>query len=52
MTAAHEGATLWFTGLPSSGKSTIAHRVETLLLDRGCRRMYWYTHEWLMFQKP
>jgi 2-polyprenyl-3-methyl-5-hydroxy-6-metoxy-1,4-benzoquinol methylase len=22
------------------------------LLDRGGRRMYWYTHEWLIFVKP
>ena len=28
------GATLWFTGLPSSGKSTIAHAVFQRLLDR------------------
>ncbi|HEX6314746.1 MAG TPA: adenylyl-sulfate kinase, partial [Gemmatimonadaceae bacterium] len=29
------GATLWFTGLPSSGKSTIAREVFHTLLDRG-----------------
>jgi adenylyl-sulfate kinase len=29
------GATLWFTGLPSSGKSTIARVVFHALLDRG-----------------
>ena len=29
------GATLWFTGLPSSGKSTIAHEVFQRLLQRG-----------------
>ncbi|HEY5547139.1 MAG TPA: adenylyl-sulfate kinase [Gemmatimonadaceae bacterium] len=29
------GATLWFTGLPSSGKSTIAREVFQRLLDRG-----------------
>lgn len=29
------GATLWFTGLPSSGKSTIARAVFQRLLDRG-----------------
>jgi len=28
------GATLWFTGLPSSGKSTIAREVEAILLRR------------------
>ncbi len=32
----HKGAVLWFTGLPSSGKSTLAHEVERLLFDRGC----------------
>ena len=30
-----KGATLWFTGLPSSGKSTIAHEVHQQLYDRG-----------------
>jgi adenylyl-sulfate kinase len=29
------GATVWFTGLPSSGKSTIAREVYQRLLDRG-----------------
>ena len=29
------GATIWFTGLPSSGKSTIARDVYQRLLDRG-----------------
>ena len=29
------GATLWFTGLPSSGKSTIAREVFQRLTDRG-----------------
>jgi adenylyl-sulfate kinase len=29
------GATLWFTGLPSSGKSTIARAVSQRLLERG-----------------
>jgi adenylyl-sulfate kinase len=29
------GATVWFTGLPSSGKSTIARAVEELLLAEG-----------------
>jgi len=29
------GATIWFTGLPSSGKSTIAREVFQHLLDRG-----------------
>ena len=32
----YRGVVLWFTGLPSSGKSTLAHEVERLLFDRGC----------------
>ncbi len=31
----HRGATLWFTGLSGSGKSTVARRVEKLLAERG-----------------
>jgi adenylyl-sulfate kinase len=30
-----EGATVWFTGLPSSGKSTLAHALEERLVSRG-----------------
>ncbi|MDH4037387.1 MAG: adenylyl-sulfate kinase [Candidatus Krumholzibacteria bacterium] len=30
-----KGFTLWFTGLPSSGKSTLARQVEEILLERG-----------------
>lgn len=33
----HRGAVLWFTGLPSSGKSTIAHAAEERLHQQGCR---------------
>lgn len=33
----HRGVVLWFTGLPSSGKSTIAHAVEEQLHRRKCR---------------
>lgn len=33
----HRGAVLWFTGLPSSGKSTIAHDVEEKLHRMRCR---------------
>jgi adenylyl-sulfate kinase len=33
--APHQGAVVWFTGIPASGKSTIAHEVERLLLRRG-----------------
>lgn len=32
----HKSVILWFTGLPSSGKSTIAHAVEKGLYQRGC----------------
>ncbi len=31
----HKSAILWFTGLPSSGKSTIAHKLEEELNKRG-----------------
>lgn len=31
----HRGAVLWFTGLSGSGKSTIGHRVERMLIERG-----------------
>ena len=30
-----KGATIWFTGLPSSGKSTIAFTLEHALVERG-----------------
>jgi adenylylsulfate kinase len=33
----HRGAVIWFTGLPSSGKSTIAHAVEDKLHGLSCR---------------
>jgi len=33
----HRGAVLWFTGLSSSGKSTLARLVEKQLFERGCR---------------
>lgn len=33
----HRGAALWFTGLPSAGKSTIAHATEERLHQLGCR---------------
>lgn len=32
----HRGVVLWFTGLPSSGKSTTAHAVEEMLHQRRC----------------
>ena len=32
----YKGVVLWFTGLPSSGKSTLAHQVERSLFERGC----------------
>ncbi len=31
----HGACTLWLTGLSGSGKSTVAHEVERLLMDRG-----------------
>jgi adenylylsulfate kinase len=31
----HKGATLWFTGLSGSGKSTVAVRLEQMLYTRG-----------------
>jgi len=33
----HRSAILWFTGLPCSGKSTLAHAVEERLHTLGCR---------------
>jgi len=33
----YKSVVLWFTGLPSSGKSTIAHAVEEKLHQMGCR---------------
>ncbi|MDH4220519.1 MAG: adenylyl-sulfate kinase, partial [Candidatus Aminicenantes bacterium] len=30
-----KGVVIWYTGLPSSGKSTIAHAVEDELFRRG-----------------
>ena len=33
----HKSMIVWFTGLPSSGKSTIAHTVEEQLFQMGCR---------------
>jgi adenylyl-sulfate kinase len=30
-----KGFTLWFTGLPCSGKSTLARHIEAILLERG-----------------
>ncbi len=33
----HRGATLWFTGLSASGKSTLARALEERLFERGCR---------------
>jgi adenylylsulfate kinase len=32
----YKGVVLWLTGLPSSGKSTLAHEVERLLFERSC----------------
>jgi len=33
----HKSIALWFTGLPSSGKSTIAHVLEKMLHDMGLK---------------
>ena len=33
----HRSCVVWFTGLSGSGKSTIAHAVENLLFEGGCR---------------
>jgi len=33
----HKSIVLWFTGLPSSGKSTIAHALEKMLHDMGLK---------------
>lgn len=33
----HKSGVVWFTGLPSSGKSTIAHGIERELIKRGIR---------------
>ncbi|MFC2078660.1 sulfate adenylyltransferase [Candidatus Bipolaricaulota bacterium] len=35
MSSAQEGFVLWFTGLPASGKTTIAKAVEQELIERG-----------------
>jgi len=32
----HKGVVIWLTGLPSSGKSTIAVSLEKMLFDKGC----------------
>ena len=33
----HRSGLIWFTGLPSAGKSTLAHHLEKELFDRGIR---------------
>lgn len=33
----HKAAVVWFTGLPGSGKSTIAHETERRLFELGCQ---------------
>jgi bifunctional enzyme CysN/CysC len=35
-TLGHNGATVWFTGLPGAGKSTVAAAVEERLIVAGC----------------
>ncbi len=34
--AGHRAATVWLTGLPLAGKSTLAYALERTLFDRGC----------------
>ena len=33
----HKGTVIWLTGLPSSGKSTIAVELQALLFEKGCK---------------
>ena len=33
----HKSVVIWFTGLSGCGKSTIAHAVEEILFNKGCR---------------
>ncbi|MBU2265723.1 MAG: adenylyl-sulfate kinase, partial [Candidatus Omnitrophica bacterium] len=33
----NKGAVIWFTGLPSSGKSTIAVELQAMLFERDCQ---------------
>jgi len=35
----HGAAVLWLTGLPASGKTTVAREVERILFGRGCQTM-------------
>ncbi|MCK6471891.1 MAG: sulfate adenylyltransferase subunit CysN [Planctomycetes bacterium] len=35
----HKAATVWLTGLPKSGKSTIAYALEKQLMDLGCHAL-------------
>jgi adenylylsulfate kinase len=39
MTDLQRGATLWFTGLPSAGKTTLAHALAKRLTDAGYERV-------------
>jgi adenylylsulfate kinase len=39
MTDLQAGATLWFTGLPSAGKTTLAHALAKRLTDAGYERV-------------
>jgi len=39
MTDLHQGATLWFTGLPSAGKTTLAHALGKRLTEAGYDRV-------------
>jgi len=33
----HRGFVIWFTGMSGAGKTTIAHRLEPILKERGCK---------------
>jgi adenylylsulfate kinase len=39
MTDLNQGATLWFTGLPSAGKTTLAHALAKRLAEAGYERV-------------
>jgi cyclopropane fatty-acyl-phospholipid synthase-like methyltransferase len=42
----------WIHYRPVTDVEKWGHALGLSLLDRGVRRMYWYTHEWLIFEKP
>jgi len=38
--AGHRACVVWLTGLPASGKSTLARALDRILFDRGCSTFY------------